>query len=108
MIRKFLKVLALAKKEDPDFPLIQSLTGGLIGISNPVDWKTYQKRREICRTCPVFDPINLRCWNDRAGVGCKCFVPLKAWVQDACFGYVFLGDGIGWSGKVFEDQNRAV
>jgi hypothetical protein len=103
-LQGFLKVIKVTLEEEPDFPIVQNLVAGMVGMTDPVDLKTYRKRREICEACPVYDFRNKRCWNELAKVGCKCYVPLKAWVPDACFGWAELGDGLGWPEK-FQRKN---
>lgn len=63
---------------ETSYPSLKTMAGNLVksgaqAVSNrPVDKETYNKRLDVCRNCPAFDPAQKRCTE------CGCYMPAKA------------------------------
>lgn len=89
----------------------------LLAMLTPVPKRIWRERIRRCRTCPMFDNEHYICcgtFGPFAGIGCRCYLPFKAFSAEpyvgktatGCYGRALNGGDFGWGAYVFPSRRE--
>ena len=96
--RRFKEFIKVAFGDDVRLPQYVAILKAAIKIAvKRVGRRKWFSRMMICYRCPIFNSYSKRCRPfDGSVLGCGCYTPYKALLEDECWGRKRFGERIGW------------